>query len=319
MILTAGFDYKNSPIEVREKFSFTSKKLYRLYEQIKNDGIIDEAIILSTCNRSEIYASCDDSGIDYLKNLFSDEGLIIRKDIDAIEHCFRVASGLESMVIGEDQILGQVKTAYENAVNCGCSSKILNRLFLESITTAKKIKTYTNLSAGNLSVASIAIKLLEKEFGDLSGKNALMLGFGKINKIILEHLDKKNLNDIYTINRTSVGINFKARYNYINKADFVISCTSAPHFIITEERFKEVYAGNKPLFIVDLAVPRDIDPNIKNIDGVKLFKLDDLEQIASENYEKRLSAIKHAEEFIHEDTEKYLLWLKKNTTRLCLI
>ncbi len=317
MIAVVGIDYKSSPLKVRENFSFTSGRLENIYKKIKNDGIISEAVILSTCNRSEIYAVCDKTAINYLKGFFP-ESVVTRTEHEAINHCFRVSSGLESMVIGECQISGQVKTAYENAVSYGCSGKILNRLFLESITASKKIKTQTNISSGNLSVASIGIKLLEREMGDLSGKTALVLGSGKMSSIIIQNLSGKNLEAIYVASRNSAEIAFKDRYKYINRVDFIISCTAAPHPVIHRERFAESYTGEKPLFILDLAVPGDIEPNIINIPGVKLFKLDDLQQTASENYEKRLSAIKQAEEIINEDMGKYLLWLKKNTTQLCL-
>ncbi len=307
MIVVAGIDYKNSPLDVREKVSLTPQGLES----------ITELVALSTCNRSEIYSSCEEPDINCLKSLFP-ESVAIRTEQKAVEHCFRVAAGLESMVIGEDQILGQVKDAYERAVENNTSGKTLNRLFLDSITAAKKIKTRTGISSGNLSVASIGIKLLEEEIGDLSGKRALIIGLGKMNRITHQILAKKDLDKVYAINRSSTEIAFKDRYDYVNKVDLIVSCTSAPHLIMHREKFMQAYSGDKPLYILDLAVPRDIDPGIENIPGVKLFKIDDLERIANYNYEKRLSYISEAELIIKEDTEKYLSWLEKNTTRLCL-
>ncbi len=308
MIVAAGIDYKNSPLEVRETFSLNSGGL----------DSMAETITLSTCNRSEIYANCDEFDIDYLRGLFP-ENVAIKKNTEAIRHCFRVAAGLESMVVGEDQILGQVKAAYEAAVENKSGGKILNRLFLDSITAAKKIKNLTGVSSGNLSVASIGLKLLEEAQGGLSGKKALIIGLGKMNRITHQILTKKNLKQIYAINRSSTEIAFKDRYNYIDRVDFIVSCTSAPHLIMHREKFSRNYSGNKPLYILDLAVPRDIEPDVETIPGIKLFKIDDIQGIARVNYEKRLSYINDAELIIKEGMEKYLSWLEKNTTRLCLI
>ncbi len=322
-IVIAGFDYKHSLLEVREKVSFTTGRLNIAYDRIKKGGIINEAVILSTCNRTEIYACCDNPGfgIEYLKKLYSEifgiskeelnRNISVRKGLKAVKHCFRVTGGLESVVIGEDQILGQVKTAYEKAVESQSSGKVLNRLFLDSITAAKKIKTQTGISSGSLSVASVGIKLLEQEMGSLSDKKALIIGLGKMNQITHRILTGKNLEKICIISRNSPGINFKDRYEHIDKVDFIVSCTSAPHLIMDKENFLRHYSGNKSLYILDLAFPRDIDPGIENIAGVQLFKIDDLERITQENYEKRLSYIDDSELIINEGLNKYLLWIKK--------
>lgn len=335
-IIVVGFDYKHSLLGVREKVFFTPSKLAATYQKIKNDKVVKESLILFTCNRSEIYVYCDNTikGIEYLKSLFLElfdlssneiiKNIIIRQGFEAIEHCFRVTGGYESLIVGEDQILGQVKNAYEAATKHKASSKVLNRLFLDSITTAKKIKTQTCTYPNSLSISSIGIKLLEQKIDTLSGKKALIIGLGKMNQIAIQNLLKKNLEKIYITNRTTnrtlefvqnhtklIGIDFKNRYEYMNDVDFVISCTSAPHLVINKDRFLEIYTGNKPVYLLDLAMPRDIDPEIFSISGVNLLKMNDLKQISKQNYEKRLISIKLGKKFIKKDVQKYLLWIEK--------
>lgn len=342
-IIMIGFDYKHSPLEVREKVVFTSSRLKNAYEKIKNDAKIKETIILSTCNRSEIYAYADDAerGIEYLKAFYADffnlsaqelqKNIRIKWGFKAVNHLFEVASGFRSMIIGEDQILGQVKDAYKKAIEHKSSARVLNRLFLDSITTAKKLKTLTRISANSISVSSIGIKLIEKEIGNLSGKKALVVGLGEMSQIAVKNLMDKNLEKIYLTNRTSKktldlsdeskmlsGIDFKDRYMLINKVDIIISCTAAPHFVLNKDEFLKHY-NNKPLYILDLAVPRDVDPLLKDISGIKLFKIDDIETIAQENYEKRLLAMEYGKKIILEDIKKYFNRLEKSANYSDLI
>ena len=341
-IIVIGFDYKHSPLEVREKVAFTSSGLKKAYEKIKNDAKIKETIILSTCNRSEIYAYANDAerGIEYLKAFYADffnisskelqKNIRIRWGFKAVNHIFEVASGFKSMIIGEDQILGQVKDAYKKAIEHKSSAKVLNRLFLDSITTAKKLKTLTGISNNSISVSSIGIKLIEKEIGKLSGKKALIIGLGEMSKIAVKNLLEKNLEKIYLTNRTSKkildlgdesqmieGIDFKDRYMFINKVDIIISSTAAPHFVLHKDEFLKHYR-NQPLCILDLAIPRDVDPLLKDVLGIKIFKIDDIESIAQENYEKRLLAREYGKKIISEDIKNYFCWLKKSIIRLKL-
>jgi len=331
-----GFDYKQSPVEVREKVSFTAKSIEKAYEEFNKNRKINESIIVSTCNRSEIYTILNDpeENIIYLKRFYAnffklDESiikdyLVIRTGENMIKHIFEVTCGFQSQILGEDQILGQIKEAYKNAVKLQSSGKFLNRLFLNSITTSKKIKTSTGISKNAISVSSIGVKLIEQKLGNLENKKALIVGLGDMSKISVKNLLNNNIGKVFITNRTSkkvtdfakefpgiVQIDFKNRYDVINDVDIIISCTSAPHFVINKDKFEEYY-NNKPLCMLDLALPRDIDPNIQEISpNIKLYRLDDLNEIANDNIEKRLKAKEQSVFMLKQDIKNYIKWMEE--------
>ena len=331
-LIMTGVDYKNCPVEIREKLAFTHSNLENAYEQIKQAGKTSELVILSTCNRSELYAVSGNpvEGIKYLKQFYADffnvtdqeidEYIIVRTHKEVVKHIFEVAMGFQSMVLGEDQILGQVKDSYDKALKAKSTGKILNRLFIESITSAKKIKVMTGISENSVSVGSIGIKLIEQKLNCLSNKNVLVIGLGKMSKIAVKNIIKKGIHTLYVTNRTRrkvtdfakefpqvIQIDFKDRYSVIDDVDVIISCTSAPHYVISEKKFLEAYKS-RPLYMLDLAIPRDIEPTINNIAGVELYRIDDLEKIAQDNIEKRLKTKQQAEKILVEDMNKFVDW-----------
>lgn len=332
-LVMAGIDYKHSTLETREKVNFTSSAIKKAFERIKCEGILNEAIILSTCNRSEIYGILEkENGEEYLRSFYSsffdidieeiNDNVVCRSGFQVINHLFQVTNGFKSMVLGEDQILGQVKNAYNEALKNKGSGKILNRLFLSAITNAKKIKTVTSISQISVSVSSIGIKLINRHFGSLKDKKVLVVGLGKMSKISIKYLLSAGVEKIYITNRTKnkimdmeviadniEGIDFEDKYRVVKDVDIIISSTSAPHFVIHKKEFIDNYNG-KSICILDLAVPRDVEPDIAAIDGVSLYVIDDIEKIAKENENKRIREFDRGMALIREDVSKYLDWTR---------
>jgi len=313
-IIMTGFDHKQSTLELREKVYFTRNNIEKAYEKLKNNPEITEAVILSTCNRSEIYAVVKnyDTGKEALINFYIeffnlskpeiDKFIIFRSGESTIKHLFEVASGFQSLVLGEDQIIGQVIDSYETALKYSITGKKLNRLFLNAITTAKKIKSSAGMSGTDVSISSIGVKLIEKELNNFAEKSVLVIGLGEMSKIVIQNLIKKNVKNIFVTNRTKrkvedfakdfpgiTEIDFEDRYKTITEVDAIISCTSAPHFVIRKEKFTQNY-NNQPLIILDLAVPRDIEPSVSEISSIKLYSIDDLDKTARENAQKKTSS-----------------------------
>lgn len=332
-LVMAGIDYKHSNLETREKVNFTSSAIKKAFERIKCEGILKEAVILSTCNRSEIYGILEkENGEEYIRRFYSsffnidteeiNVNVVCRSGFEVINHLFQVTNGFKSMVLGEDQILGQVKNAYNEALKNKGSGKILNRLFLSSITNAKKIKTVTTISQASVSVSSIGIKLINRHFGSLKGKKVLVVGLGKMSKIAIKYLLSAGVEKIYITNRTKnkiidveviadniEGIDFNDKYNVVKDVDIIISCTSAPHFVIHKKEFVDNYNG-KSICILDLSVPRDVDPDIGTVDGVSLYVIDDIERISKENENKRMREFNRGMVLVREDVSKYLDWIR---------
>ncbi|QZY57362.1 glutamyl-tRNA reductase [Crassaminicella profunda] len=332
-IVVVGINHKNSPLEIREKVSFSKSDLEKAYEMFKKSEYVKEVVILSTCNRSEITAVVTevDEGIQHLKDFYCDffhteKDLLdihffMNKSDKAVKHVFQLAAGLESLVLGEDQILGQVRNAHEYALERGCTGKVLNKLYREAVTIAKKIKRETAISQNSLSISSIAVKFIEEIFDDLEDKKVLVIGVGKMSRIAIENLIYKGVKEIYVTNRT-VGhainlseryeeirvVKFQERYEMIQKVDIVITSTSAPHYVLKKEEIeKNFYKGNR-LCIVDIAVPRDVDPEIKNLEGVSVYELDELKKVSLENMEVRLKAAQDAMEMIIEECVQFENW-----------
>jgi len=335
----AGIDYENSIIGVREKVSFTPSAIKRAFEKIKAEGVLKEAVIISTCNRSEIYCiSEEENGEEYLKNFYSSffkidpketqDNVVCRSGFEAMYHLFQVTNGFKSMVLGEDQILGQVKDAYKQALLNKSSGKILNRLFLNSITDAKRVKTATSLTNTSVSVSAIGIKLIHEHIKSFKGKKALIIGLGKMSKLALQYLLSEEIEKIYVTNRTRTkildvesvgnnieGIDFKDKHRVFKDVDIIISCTSAPHFVIHKDEFCENYNG-KTLCMLDLALPRDIEPQIGQIEGVTLYVIDDIKRIAEKNAQKRVVEYSKGMEIVKEDVIKYIDWINNEGIEL---
>lgn len=328
-IAVIGINHNLSPISIRERVSFTDTKKIEAIN-ILLDKDIDEIVILSTCNRSEIYISCEDveKGIEVVKAFYEEffelgevrNYLFSKKNKEVIEHLFNVASGLDSVVLGEDQILGQVKDAHEFSMKLGATKKLFNRLFRDAITTAKEVKTITKISQQSLSISYIGIKLLKEKMVSLKDKNVLIIGLGKMNLLTIKYLQEENVGTIYISNRSIEKfkeiqsiydnieyVDYKDRYNFLkdNEIDIVISATSSPHLVIRKEDMPSI--KNK-IYFMDLALPRDIDYNIKKLDYAEVYCIDDLKYIQHKNDETRVQLSKEAYKIINDKIDEFILW-----------
>ena len=281
-----GVNHNLAPINVREAVSFTDTKKIEAIN-ILLDREIDEIVILSTCNRSEIYISGENiqQKVDEVANFYKDyfgvkdieQYLFKKTNLEAIQHLFDVTAGLDSLVVGEDQILGQVKDAHEFCMKLGATKKVFNKLFRDAVTTSKEIKTITKISQQPLSISYIGVKLLKEKMGTLEGKNALIVGLGKMNLLTLNHLEEENVKNIYIANRNIektkeienkfdniIPIEYSDRHKIIQEKsiDIVISATSSPHLVI---KYDDMPKLDKKIYIMDIALPRDIDTKLKEL------------------------------------------------------
>lgn len=323
-----GVNHNVAPIEIREKVSFTDIQKIEAINYLL-DKEIEEVIILSTCNRSEIYIQSknieDKIKIveEFYESFFNLPGvkqyLFTKKDRDAIDHIYKVSAGLDSIVLGEDQILGQVRDAHEFSMQLGASKKKFNKLFREAITVSKDIKTTTKISQQPLSISYIGVKFLEEKLGSLEGKNALVIGIGKMSKLTMKHLEEGKVNTIYVSNRSHgkikeiendykniVPIQYNDRYKVLNDVDMVISATASPHIIIKADEMPKV---ERKIYMMDIALPRDIDPAINKLDNVELYDIDDLKQIHDKNDQKRKELANIGLEMINESIDEFVEWL----------
>lgn len=325
-----GVNHNLAPINVREAVSFTDTKKIEAIN-ILLDREIDEIVILSTCNRSEIYISGENiqQKVDEVANFYKDyfgvkdieQYLFKKTNLEAIQHLFDVTAGLDSLVVGEDQILGQVKDAHEFCMKLGATKKVFNKLFRDAVTTSKEIKTITKISQQPLSISYIGVKLLKEKMGTLEGKNALIVGLGKMNLLTLNHLEEENVKNIYIANRNIektkeienkfdniIPIEYSDRHKIIQEKsiDIVISATSSPHLVIKHDDMPKL---DKKIYIMDIALPRDIDTKLKELNYVELYDIDDLKEIHDKNDIKRNELAQKAQEIIKIKIDEFTEWL----------
>lgn len=330
-IAVIGINHDTAPTEIREGVAFTDSKKIEAINYILDKGI-EETIILSTCNRSEIYIVDRErdinESIDIIKEFYAefsgsrniDKYIFILKGKEALYHLYHVSSGLKSIVLGEDQILGQVKEAHVFSMDLGASKKVLNKVFREAITTAKNIKSQLKISEHPLSVSYIGVKLLVEKLGGLKGKKALVMGIGEMGKLALKNLIDENLGKIYMTNRSHdkvidvakdypqvIPIDYKRRYEIIKDIDILITATACPHTIVKLEDMPKL---DRRLYIMDLALPRDVDEEIGRLDKVSLYNIDSLKEISSENEKKRQELSRKAEKIIKGEIEELLRHLR---------
>ncbi len=324
-----GVNHNVAPIDIREKVSFNDVFKIECLNFLL-DSEIEEVVILSTCNRSEIYIQGKEieNKIKIVENFYKNffnvldikKYLFSKQNQESIKHLFYVTAGLDSIVLGEDQILGQVKDAYEFSVQLGASKKIFNKLFREAITTAKYIKNTTKISQQPLSISYIGVKFLENKLGSLKGKNALVIGLGKMSKLTMKHLEEQGIERIYVSNRSHnkveeiqnyfkniIHIEYKDRYEIIKDVDIVISATASPHMVIKYDDMPEI---NKKIFMMDIALPRDIDPKINEIENIEVYDIDDLKQIYDKNDKKRREIANNCKPIINSKIIEFEEWLE---------
>ena len=334
-ISVIGLNHKSANIDIREKFSFTADSASLLLRRIKKVRDILEVIVVSTCNRTEIY--CESAnGSDDIKNwLLSEKDyksfakhLYIHQEEDAIEHLFKVVAGLDSMVIGESEVLGQVKTAYKIALDNKSIDGKLKRLFEYSFSVAKNVRTNTDIGGNAISFMYTSILLIKKIFSTVEEKKCLLIGAGEMTELALKYLKSNNVNDITICNRKEekgkkLALENSCRYSNLNNLstiiheyDVIITSTSSSLPLIGKGNIENalIKRNNDSIVIIDLGVPRDVESQIKTLDNVYLYTIDDLGQIIEKNYKIREKSIKDAEEIIKFKIVEYKNWLSENNS-----
>ncbi len=339
-ILLIGLNHKTAPLEVREQHNFSSTMLrsalthFGATHKQAHLEAVKEGVILSTCNRLEIYALVSDpeiakkSIINFLSHTCSVspeaflDYLYTYHDQAAIAHLMRVASGLDSMVLGEPQILGQITDAYEAALSQRAAGTVLSALFRAAIHTGKRVRTETTIGVNAASVSSVAANLAGRLLGDLSQRQVLLVGAGEMGAIAVRALQKRGVSNIVVANRTfkngaqlakawaGKAITFQHLPQAITEADIIITSTGAPHTILDRKLMEPAMTArpNRPLFIIDIAVPRDVDPNVREIPGVHLHDIDGLQSQAEENIRERQAQIPQVEKIVVEEVSQFMAW-----------
>jgi glutamyl-tRNA reductase len=322
-LFVAGLSFKTAPVEVREKLAVRPTRLRCHGCRLKLGGGLSEVVLVSTCNRVEIYGVTSPGNGD-LARLFQllsgtdfdfSPYLYIKEGVEAVRHLFSVASGLDSMVIGETEITGQVKQAYQAAQEAKLTGRVTNRLFQTALQTAKEIRTQTGIGRGATSVGSVAVELAERIFDrDLSEKTVMIIGAGKMGEACVRHLAKKAARAVLVANRSyDRAVSLAAEFNgqavrfddllpAMTEVDIVVSSTGCPHTILHAAELASIMPArrNRPLFLIDIAVPRDIDADVQQLDNVYLYNVDHLEAIVRENVRSREKELAHCEVIIGE-------------------
>jgi glutamyl-tRNA reductase len=324
-LFVAGLSYKTAPVDVREKLAVHPARLRCHGCRLRLAGNLDEVVLLSTCNRVEVYGvtpringnihrlfqQLSTSSVDFAPHLYLKEGA------EAVQHLFSVVSGLDSMVIGETEITGQVKQAYLAAQSARLTGRVTNRLFQTALQAAKEIRTQTHIGRGATSVGSVAVELAERIFDhDLSDKTVMIIGAGKMGEACVRHLAKKGARSVLVANRsydralnlaTEFGgraVRFDECLSALREADIVVSSTGCPQTILHRADVASVMSArrNRPLFLIDIAVPRDIDADVDRLDNVFLYNVDHLEAIVRENVRQREQELARCQAILQERT-----------------
>ncbi|TYZ27828.1 glutamyl-tRNA reductase [Selenomonas caprae] len=325
-LLMLGLNHKTAPVDVRERFSIPKQAVRNGLANLNEYEGLLEAVVLSTCNRSEMYAVVDDVRQDlptlkqFLFDLTGneeniDEYLYHYAHEDCIRHLFRVASSLDSLVLGEGQILSQVKEAYALGREAGTTSTVLNTLFHRAIATGKRVRTETRIQYNSVSISYAAVELARKELDGLEGSNALIFGAGKMAELTAQHLVAHGVKKIYVTNRhfdraeqlaerfDGEAIPFEEAMKQAVDVDVIVTSTGAPHYVIKpwETRQLMTKRRGRHLFLIDIAVPRDVDPDVGDIKGVTLYNIDALEEVVDEHIQERREEAEQAKDIIEEE------------------
>jgi glutamyl-tRNA reductase len=334
-IVVIGLNHRTADIDIREKLAFQGPMLEEGLLKLKEIPEVKEAIIISTCNRVEMYLNVHnvdkshESVKSFLVNFFDikkeplDNALYVYDEMKAVSHVFRVASSLDSMVVGEPQILGQLKDAFEFALEKKSTGILLNRLFKKSISVAKRVRTETKIAENAVSISFSAVELAKKIFTDLSGKSFMLIGAGEMAELAAKHMINNGVQDITVANRTyergcelakefnGRAIHFEDFLHEMVHSDILICSTGAQNYVLTKNQMQKVMKErrNRPVFIIDISVPRNIDPEINNLSNIYLYDIDDLQGVVDTNILERQKEAQKAEEIIEEEIETFKKWL----------
>jgi glutamyl-tRNA reductase len=334
-LYAVGLSHRTAPVELRESVDFCRKGLELALAELASRGIGRELVVLSTCNRAEIYAVAEtDETTDQIGRFFSDYHDLPHADVhphlyvyrgpDVARHLFRVAAGLDSLVVGEPQILGQVKTAYATASDRQFTAALTNRLFHSAFSVGKRVRSETGLGEGAVSVSYAAIALAKKIFGDLKGRAVLILGAGEMAKLTGIHFQSQHVKQITIASRTlqsaqslasrldGTAVPWDRVDAALASADIVVTATGASEPVLTRSRIDDAMRSRRgrPLFIIDIAVPRDVEASVGSLDQVFLYNIDDLRTIVQENLTRRGAELARAEAIVDEEVAKYTAWMQ---------
>lgn len=335
-LLLTGVSHKTAPVEVRECLAFPEESLPAALNDLRSRAGVNEAVILSTCNRVEITITTED-GVDpqaTVDAFLADHRPVAPDQIaphvyryegrEAIHHLFRVAASLDSMVLGEPQILGQLKAAYGAAKDAGAVCGWMDGLLTRAFSVAKRVRTETGIGQMAVSVSYAAVELARKIFGSLSGRTVMIVGAGKMSELAARHLRRSGASHVFVTNRTyeraiemaklfqGTPVEYTRFLGMMPEVDILIASSGAPHYILHKEEMQRVIAArrNKPAFLIDIAVPRNIDPAINELDNVFLYDIDDLQEVVNANLREREKEAQRAEVLVDEEVERMMARLK---------
>jgi glutamyl-tRNA reductase len=335
-LLITGVSHKTAPVEVRERLAFREESLPAALADLRTREGVNEAVILSTCNRVEITVTTDDSADPQaiVESFLADQKAIDAERVgpclyrhegaDAIHHLFRVASSLDSMVVGEPQILGQLKAAYAAAKECGSLCGWLEGLMTRAFNVAKRVRSETGVGQMAVSVSYAAVELARKIFGSLDNRTIMIVGAGKMSELAARHLRRSGASHVFVTNRTheravemaqlfqGTPVEYTRFVSMLPEVDIVITSSGAPHYILHKDEMQRVIAArrNKPMFLIDIAVPRNIEPAVNDVDNVYLYDIDDLQEVVNSNLRERMKEAEHAEALVKEEVDHMLARLK---------
>ncbi len=333
-LFTFGINHNTAPVAIREQVNFGPERIVGALRELVSRTTVDEAVILSTCNRTELYCGLTNEDSGPVLRWFQDYHELSAGDLQpylythttsaAVRHVLRVASGLDSMVLGEPQILGQVKDAYRKAQEAGTIGKLLDKLFQHTFSVAKQVRTDTEIGSSPVSVAFAAVRLAQQIFDELEQQTALLIGAGETIELAARHLHEKGIGRIIIANRTverahqvaeefeAYGISLSEIPAHLAEADIVISSTASPLPILGKGGVEKAIRTrkHKPVLMVDIAVPRDIEPEVADLDDIYLYTVDDLQEVILENQQSREQAAVQAEEIIDNQVSHFVGWLR---------
>jgi glutamyl-tRNA reductase len=333
-VILVGLNHRTAHVEIRERIAFPEEGLDHSLQALYNLSTLAEGLILSTCNRVEIYAATADpeKGVEEIKDFLSqqhrlplsefEDTLYILQGEELVRHLFRVASSLDSMVVGEPQILGQIKVAYRVAHASKTTGTLLNKLLHKAFSVAKRVRSETNIGNRAVSVSFVAVELAKKIFAQLEEKEVLIIGAGEMCELAAQHLVRAGVKKVLVTNRTweramelaeqfhGEALPFTELPHALLRADIIISSTGSPDIIVGRKEISTVIKKrkNNPLFFIDIAVPRDIDPQVNSIDNVYLYDIDDLKEVAEANIKDRQHEARKAEVIVATEVEQFCRW-----------
>lgn len=333
LVAVAGMNHRSAPIEVRERVAFPPCAARSFVRRLKDEGVASEAVLVSTCNRTEVYVAAEDETVRFrILDLLAEDRDVERESLDqdtywltnadAVRHAYRVASSLDSMVVGESEILGQVREAYRISTEERCAGILLNRLFHTALRVGKDIRSETGIGDTSISVPHVAVKLAGEVFGSLGGRRALVLGAGDMSELVVKHLKSRGVTDVRIANRTPerarllaerVGgrtADFDDLAGELPQVDVVVSSTGSGEWIVGSEVVSEALEDREePLFFIDIAVPRDVDPAVQTLNRAYVYDIDDLRSVVDNNADDRGIAAERGEEMVSPAVMEYMSWL----------